>query len=77
MILNALLDKYEASKSLVEKCNRRILLKVEAMEEYDIEDFEAKTLFHDVIFDLEKEGLVLYAWKKHEERKFVTRNLAQ
>ena len=36
------------------------------MKEYDIENYETKKLFHDIIFDLERKGLIFYSWKQHE-----------
>lgn len=66
IILNKLLDKYENSKSLIEESNRKISLNLKKIKEYDIENYEAKNIFHQVIFELEKKGLVKYEWKKHE-----------
>ena len=77
IILNKLLDKYEKSKSLVTNSNRRITLKLDKMKEYDIENYQAKKLFHDIIFDLERKGLIFYSWKNHEKRKFVKRNMVK
>ena len=71
IILNRLLDKYESSKSLTNTSNRRVMLKANSIKEYNIEDYEIKKLFHDVIFDLEKKELVFYSWKKHEIRQHI------
>ena len=68
IILNKLLNKYEVSKSLVSNSNRKIILKVDNLKEYNIEDYEAKKLFHDIVFDLETKQLIFYSWKPHEKR---------
>lgn len=67
IILNKLLDKYEASKSVTSESNRRIILKISELKEYDIEDYEIKQIFHDSIFELKKEQLIDYSWKQHEK----------
>ncbi len=71
IILNELLNKYEVSKSLVSNSNRKIILKVDKLKEYNIEDYEAKKLFHDVVFDLEKKQIVFYSWKPYEKRQLI------
>lgn len=68
IILNKLLDKYETSKSMISDCNRSIILKVDKMAEYDIENYEEKKLFNDVVIDLESKGLISFKWKQHEKR---------
>ncbi len=68
IILNQLLNKYELSKSLVSNSNKKIILKLEKMKEYNIEDYETKKIFHDTVFDLERKKLILYSWKPHEKR---------
>ncbi len=77
IILNKLLDKYEISKALTEQTNRRILLKLKNLKEYNIEDYEKKKLFHDVVISLNKDNLVGYSWKKHEKRKHYARSMAE
>lgn len=69
-ILNKLLDKYENSKSLIEKSNRRIKLNLKELREYDIENYELKRIFHDIVFDLHEKGFIDFSWKKHEKRKY-------
>lgn len=71
LILNSLLDKYEKSKSLVNESNRRIILKADSIKEYDIEDYEAKNLFHDTVIDLKNRELVDFSWKPQEKRKYI------
>ena len=66
IILNRLLDKYEASKSLTSKSNKRIMIKADSIKEYDIENYEIKKIFHDDIFYLENKELIYYSWKKYE-----------
>ena len=77
IILNKLLDKYEKSKSLVEDTSRRIILKVNTMKQYNIENYEEKNLFHDIVFDLEKKKIIYYSWKKYEKRKYFKRNMVK
>ena len=77
IILNKLLDKYEISKSLTEKSSRRIILKTKNLNEYNIENYETKKLFHDTVFDLEKKNLIKYAWKRYEKRQYFRRTLAK
>ena len=54
IILNTLLDKYEASKALYEASNRRIILKMKNLTGYNIENYDRKQIIHDVIFELKK-----------------------
>ena len=42
IILNTLLDKYEASKALYEASNRRIILKMKNLTGYNIENYDRK-----------------------------------
>ena len=77
MILNKLLDKYEKSKSSYTESNRRIILKMKDMYEYDIENYEAKKIFHDVVYELKNEEIIDYSWKLYEKRKYTARNLAK
>lgn len=76
LILNKLLDKYEKSKSSYADSNRRIILKMQELKEYDIENFERKSIFHDFVYDLANEQIIEYSWKKHEERKYIARIMA-
>lgn len=77
IILNKLLDKYETSKSVATESNRRIILKVKELKEYNIEDYENKKIFHDIVFELKKQELIDYSWKEHEKRKYFKRNVAK
>ena len=76
-ILDILLDKYEASKALYGDSNRRIILKMKRFMDYNIENYEKKQIIHDVIFDLQKEGIIDFSWQKYEKRKYNRRNLAK
>lgn len=77
LILKKLLDKYESSKSAITESNRRIILKKEEIKEYDIENYESKKLFHDIVFELKKDELIDYSWKEHEKRKYFKRNMVK
>lgn len=77
IILNTLLDKYEASKALYEDSNRRIILKMKNLPGYNIENYERKQIIHDVIFELKKEGIIDFSWQKYEKREHNRRNLAK
>ena len=77
LLLNKLLDKYEKSKSSYADSNRRIILKMQELKEYDIENYEIKKLFHDIVYELENEQLIKYSWKQFEKRKYTSRNLAK
>lgn len=76
VILNKLLDKYEKSKSSYAESNRRIILKMQELKEYDIENFERKSIFHDIVYELADEQIIKYSWKKYEERKYIARVMA-
>lgn len=77
IILNTLLDKYEASKALYEVSNRRIILKMKNLTGYNIENYDRKQIIHDVIFELKKEGIIDFSWQKYEKRKHNRRNLVK
>lgn len=77
IILNILLDKYEASKALYETSNRRIILKMKNLTGYNIENYDRKQIIHDVIFELKKEGIIDFSWQKYEKRKHNRRNLVK
>lgn len=77
IILNTLLDKYEASKALYEVSNRRIILKMKNVTGYNIENYDRKQIIHDVIFELKKEGIIDFSWQKYEKRKHNRRNLVK
>lgn len=68
--LNKLLDKYEKSKSAYTESNRRIILKMKEIEEYDIENYETKKVFNDIIKELKEKRIVDYSWEPHEYRKY-------
>ena len=67
IILNKLLDKYEKSKSLYAKSNRRVIVKINELKEYNIEDYETKRIFHDVVQELKEEQLIDYVWQRYEK----------
>lgn len=71
LILNKLLDKYEKSKSYLEDTNRRIILKLDNLKEYNIQNYEEKVLFHDVVKDLKNKGLVDFCWVKFEQENIM------
>lgn len=66
MLLNKLLDKYEKSKSTYTSTNRRIILKMKELKEYNIENFETKKVFHDIIYDLKSKNIIDYSWEMYE-----------
>lgn len=76
IILNKLLDKYEKSKSSYTESNRRIILKMKEIKEYDIENYETKKIFHDIVFEL-KTQLIDYSWKPYEKRKYTSRDMVK
>lgn len=67
ILLSRLLDKYEKSKSIYEQTNRRIILKMKKLKEYDIENFEIKKLFHDIVNELKEANIIDYSWEVYEE----------
>lgn len=71
LILNKLLDKYEKSKSYLEDTNRRIILKLDNLKEYNIQNYEEKVLFHEVVKDLKNKGLVDFCWVKFEKENIM------
>lgn len=71
IILNKLLDKYEKSKSYVKNTNRKIIIKLENIKEYNIEDYETKTIWHDTIKGLKKEKLIDFCWVKFNENNIL------
>ena len=77
IILNTLLDKYEASNSLYKASNRRIILKMKNLTGYNIENYDRKQIIHDVIFELKKAGIIDFSWQKYEKRKHNRRNLVK
>ena len=77
IILNTLLDKYEASKALYEDSNRRSILKMKNITGYNIENYDRKQIIHDVIFELKKAGIIDFSWQKYEKRKHNRRNLVK
>ena len=76
VLLEKLLDKYEKSKSLYEETNRRIILKMKNVKEYNIENYETKKVFHDSIYELKRDGIIDYSWEKYERRKYLKGNMA-
>ena len=71
LILNKLLDKFEKSKSYLENTNRRIILKLDNLKEYNIQNYEEKVLFHEVVKDLKNKGLVDFSWVKFEQENIM------
>lgn len=67
IILNQLLDKYERSKAYVQNTNRRILIKLENVKEYDIEDYSIKTIWNDTVKELKTKKLIDFNWVKFNE----------
>lgn len=67
IILNKLLDKYENSESYLRNTNRRILVKAKEIKEYNIENYEQKILFHEILKELKQKGIVDYNYLKYEE----------
>lgn len=76
VLLEKLLDKYEKSKSLYEETNRRIILKMKNVKEYNIENYETKKVIHDSIYELKRDGLINYLWEKYEKRKYIKGDMA-
>ena len=67
IILNKLINKFEISKSLIQSTNRRIILKANNIKEYNIEEYENKSIFHNEMKELKNEGIIDFSWKKNEE----------
>ena len=67
IILNALLDKYEKSKSYLNDVNRRIIIKAENITQYHIENYDDKIVFHNIVKELKRKNLVDFSWIKYEE----------
>ena len=67
VILNALLDKYEKSKSYLNDVNRRIIIKAENIKQYHVENYDDKIVFHNIVKELKKKKLVDFSWIKYEE----------
>ncbi len=67
IILNKLLDKYENSKAYLKNTNRRIMIKAEEMKEYNTENYEQKTLFHEILKELKLKKIVDYNYLKYED----------
>lgn len=71
IILNKLLEKYEKSKSYLKDTNRRILIKIEDIKEYNIENYNIKTIWHDTVGELKKENLIDFSWVKFNENNLL------
>lgn len=67
IILNKLLDKYEKSKSYLQYTNRRIMIKAQEIKEYNIENYEQKILFHEILKELKVKKIVDFNYLKYEE----------
>jgi len=73
-ILNLLVEKYEKSEAYrqQQKQDRRILLKLpKEFNAYNMEDLDAKILFHAEIAQLKTEELLDFAWVKHEANNIM------
>ena len=46
---------------------RRILLKMNEIKQYDIEEYEKRQIFHDTIKELKTEGVVDFSWEKYQQ----------
>lgn len=71
IILNKLLDKYEKSKSYTETTNRRIIVKMSEIKEYDIENYEQRELCHSILAELKKRKLIDLSWEKFQENHIL------
>lgn len=67
LILNQLIDKYEKSRAYTEETNRRILVKMSEIKEYNIENYEQRELWHSIIMDLKKRNLIEFSWERFQE----------
>lgn len=67
IILNKLLDKYEKSKSYLKHANRRIIVKAQEIKEYNVENYEQKILFHEILKKLKAKRIVDFDYLKYEE----------
>lgn len=54
-----------------------ILIKMKEIKEYNIEDYEVKKIFHDLVKELKKEQLIDYTWEPYEKRKYIARDMAR
>lgn len=71
LILNLLLEKYENSKSYNKETSRRVMIKTQNIKEYDIENFEEKSLFNSSVIELSKNNIIDYSWRKYEENNII------
>lgn len=71
IILNELLDRYERSKSYLEQSNRRIIVKVDDIREYNIEDYDQKILFHNIVKELKNKNIIDFKWLDYEEENLM------
>lgn len=71
LILNKLLDKYENSKSYLQEINRRIILKLSNLKQYNIENYNEKICFHEIIKELKKKNILDFSWVKFEEENIM------
>lgn len=71
IILNKLLARYEKSKSYKEQTSRRILIKTIDIDEYDIENYEKKQLFHADVKYLKEKNLIDFSWQKYEIENII------
>ena len=67
IILNALLDKYEKSKSYLCDVNRRIIIKADNLKQYNVENYDDKLVFHNSVKELNRKNLIDFSWQKYEE----------
>ena len=71
IILNALLDKYEKSKSYLNDVNRRIIIKADKIKQYNVENYDDKLVFHNIVKELKRKNLIDFSWHKFEENNLL------
>lgn len=71
IILNALLDKYEKSKSYLSDVNRRIIIKADKIKQYNVESYDDKLVFHNIVKELKRKKLIDFSWHKYEENNIL------
>ncbi len=69
-ILTVLLDAFERRSG---GTNRRIIVKADKFEEYDLSQIDRKKVFIESVKDLSDRGFVQYEWKKFERDNLLDR----
>lgn len=69
-ILNPLIDAYERKK---ESTNRRVIIKADKFNDYDLNHIERKKIFINAVQRLSDEGLIQFEWKRFEENNLLER----